>query len=208
VESILTPAIPTLYTFRRCPYAIRARLAIAVSGVVVTHHEVALRNKPAAMLAISPKGTVPVLQLADGTVGTAGTVIDESLDIMRWALRQNDPENWLQDHDTSALIETNDTSFKRDLDHYKYPNRFPETSVENYRAACEEFVNLLNTRLTTSAFLVGDKFSFVDAAIVPFIRQFAHVDKDWFYQSPHVHVIKWLDAILASPLFNLVMKKP
>lgn len=194
--------IPTLYTFRRCPYAIRARLAIAVSGVVVAHHEVDLRDKPAAMLAISPKATVPVLQLTDGTV------IDESLDIMRWALRQNDPEHWLPSNDMhSALIEQNDTSFKRDLDRYKYPNRFPETPVENYRTACEEFVNLLNARLTTSAFLVGDKFSFIDAAIAPFIRQFAHVDKDRFYQSPHLHVIKWLDAILASPLFNSVMKK-
>ncbi len=203
MNSIPISTAPVLYTFRRCPYAIRARLAIAVSDVVVTHHEVELRNKPAALLAISPKATVPVLQLADGTV------IDESLDIMRWALRQNDPENWLlNDNTQSALIEQNDTSFKRDLDHYKYPNRFPETSVENYRVVCEEFVSILNTRLTTSAFLVGDKFSFADAAIVPFIRQFAHVDKDWFYQSSHVHVIKWLDTILASPRFNSVMKKP
>jgi glutathione S-transferase len=203
MNSTPTPAVPTLYTFRRCPYAIRARLAIAVSGVVVTHHEVELRNKPAAMLAISPKATVPVLQLTDSTV------IDESLDIMRWALHQNDPENWLVNNDMqSALIEQNDTSFKRNLDHYKYPNRFPETSVENYRAACEEFVNILEARLTRTAFLAGDKFSFADAAIVPFIRQFAHVDKDRFYQSPHMHVIKWLDAILASPLFNSVMKKP
>ncbi len=201
MNSIPTSTSPTLYTFRRCPYAIRARLAIAVSGVVVTHHEVDLRNKPAAMLAISPKATVPVLQLADGTV------IDESLDIMRWALRQNDPESWLQYQGASALIEQNDTSFKRDLDHYKYPNRFPEKSAENYRAACEKFLDLLNTRLTSSAFLVGDKFSFADAAVVPFIRQFAHVDKDWFYQSTHAPVIKWLDAILTLPLFNSVMKK-
>jgi glutathione S-transferase len=195
--------IPTLYTFRRCPYAIRARLAIAVNGVVVTHHEVELRNKPAAMLAISPKGTVPVLHLADGTV------IDESLDIMRWALRQNDPEHWLvNDERHAALIEQNDTSFKRNLDCYKYPNRFPETPVENYRAACEIFLDILNARLATSTFLLGDKFSFADAAIVPFIRQFAHVDKDWFYQSRHHHVIKWLDRILASAIFVEVMRKP
>ena len=194
--------IPTLYTFRRCPYAIRARLAIAVSGVVVAHHEVDLRDNPAAMLAISPKATVPVLQLTDGTV------IDESLDIMRWALRQNDPEHWLLvATDAVALIEQNDSSFKRDLDHYKYPNRFPETSMEDYRAACEKFVQILDDRLALSAFLMGDKFAFADSAIAPFIRQFAHVDKDWFYQSPHLHVIKWLDAILASPLFNSVMKK-
>lgn len=194
--------IPTLYTFRRCPYAIRARLAIAVSGVVVTHHEVELRNKPAAMLAISPKGTVPVLHLANGAV------IDESLDIMRWALRQNDPENWLvNDERHAALIEQNDTSFKRHLDHYKYPNRVPEPSMENHRAACEKFVQTLDNRLALSAFLTGDKFAFADAAIVPFIRQFAHVDKDWFYQSRHHHVIKWLDRILGSAIFAEVMKK-
>jgi glutathione S-transferase len=194
--------IPTLYTFRRCPYAIRARLAIAVSGVAVTQHEVDLRDKPAAMLAISPKGTVPVLQLVDGTV------IEESLDIMRWALQQNDPENWLVNNDMhSALFEQNDTSFKRDLDHYKYPNRFPETSIENYRAACEKFVQSLDNRLASSAFLTGGKFAFADAAIVPFIRQFAQVDKEWFYQSHHHHVIKWLDQILASALFVEVMKK-
>ena len=195
--------IPTLYTFRRCPYAIRARLAIAVGGVVVTHHEVELRNKPTAMLAISPKATVPVLQLANGAV------IDETLDIMRWALRQNDPENWLVDDERhAALIEQNDTSFKRNLDHYKYPNRFPEMPVENYRAACEIFLDILNARLATSAFLLGDKFSFADAAVVPFIRQFAHVDKDWFYQSRHHHAIKWLQQILASALFVEVMKRP
>jgi glutathione S-transferase len=196
--------IPTLYTFRRCPYAIRARLAIAVSGVMVTQHEVDLRNKPQAMLAISPKATVPVLHLADGMV------IDESLDIMRWALQQDDPENWLSNKsaDVNTLIAQNDSSFKRDLDHYKYPNRFPEFSMENYREACEKFVRILDDRLATSAYLTGDKFAFADAATVPFIRQFAHVDKDWFYQSRHHHVIKWLDQILASALFIDVMKKP
>jgi glutathione S-transferase len=195
--------IPTLYTFRRCPYAIRARLAIAVSGVLVTHHEVDLRNKPEAMLTISPKATVPVLQLADGAV------IDESLDIMRWALQQNDPENWLSSKhaDLNTLIAQNDNEFKRDLDQYKYPNRFPESSMENYREACEKFVQMLDDRLATSAFLISDKFGFADAAIVPFIRQFAHVDKDWFYQSRHHHVIKWLDQILASAHFIDVMKK-
>ena len=195
--------IPTLYTFRRCPYAIRARLAIATSGVVVTLHEVDLRNKPQAMLTISSKATVPVLQLADGTV------IDESLDIMRWALQQNDPESWLlnQQTDVNALITQNDSSFKRDLDHYKYPNRFPEFSMENYREACENFVQIVDDRLANSAFLSGDRFAFSDAAIVSFIRQFAHVDKDWFYQSRYHHVIKWLDQILVSALFVDVIKK-
>ena len=198
------PTLPTLYTFRRCPYAIRARLAIAVSGVVVRQHEVDLRNKPPAMLAISPKATVPVLHLANGAV------IEESLDIMRWALQHNDPETWLsnQQADVNALIAHNDNEFKRDLDHYKYPNRFTESSAKNYREACEKFVQILDDRLASSAFLIGDKFGFADAAIVPFIRQFAHVDKDWFYQSRHHHVIKWLEQILASALFIEVIKKP
>ena len=202
--NLIAAAPPTFYTFRRCPYAIRARLAIAVSGVSVNLHEVALRDKPAEMLEISPKATVPVLHFADGRV------IDESLDIMRWALGLNDPEQWLrtaEDSESKALIAQNDTSFKRDLDHYKYPNRFPEGLAETYRAACEEFISLLNTRLATKAFLMGEKFSFTDAAIMPFIRQFAHVDKDWFYQSKYGNVIKWLDDHLASPIFNNVMKK-
>ncbi len=197
-------AAPTLYTFRRCPYAIRARLAIAVSGVRVNSQEVALRDKPAEMLAISPKATVPVLHFADGRV------IDESLDIMRWALELNDPEEWLQtvdDQATKLLIAQNDTSFKRDLDRYKYPNRFPEAQASDYRMACEAFISLLNARLTASAFLMGDKFSFADAAILPFIRQFAHVDKDWFYQSSYGQVIQWLDTCLGSPIFNDVMRK-
>jgi glutathione S-transferase len=195
---------PILYTFRRCPYAIRARLAIAGSGVFVTEHEVDLRNKPHAMLDISPKATVPVLHLTDGTV------IEESLDIMRWALQQNDPEHWLSHHDAgiNSLIVQNDSQFKRDLDHYKYPNRFPESAMENYREACEKFVRILDNRLASSPFLNGDKFTFADAAIVPFIRQFAHVDKDWFYQSPYQHVINWLDQILATEIFIDVMKKP
>lgn len=196
--------IPILYTFRRCPYAIRARLAIAVSGVVVMQHEVDLRTKPPAMLEISPKATVPVLHLADGRV------IEESLDIMQWALQKNDPENWLSGNDAevNSLIAHSDNEFKRDLNHYKYPNRFPESSKENYREACEKFVRILDDRLATSAFLTSDNFGFADAAIVAFIRQFAHVDKNWFYQSRYHDVIKWLDKILASALFVEVMKKP
>ena len=202
--NLIAVATPTLYTFRRCPYAIRARLAIAASGVIVSPHEVALRNKPAEMLAISPKATVPLLHFTDGRV------IDESLDIMRWALEQNDPEQWLiaaENWESTSLIAQNDTSFKRDLDRYKYPNRFPDGLAADYRMACEEFIKLLNTRLMASAFLMGDKFSFTDAAIMPFIRQFAQVDKDWFYQSHYGHVIKWLDTCLASQIFNHVMKK-
>ncbi len=202
--SNIAVAVPRLYTFRRCPYAIRARLAIAVSGVMVNSQEVALRNKPAEMLAISPKATVPILHFADGRV------IDESLDIMRWALGINDPEHWLLAADTQeskSLIAQNDTSFKRDLDRYKYPNRFPEGVAADYRLACEDFVALLNARLVTSRFLMGHTFSLTDAAIVPFIRQFAHVDKDWFYQSRYRDVIQWLDACVGSPIFNDVMKK-
>ena len=202
--NLIAVATPTLYTFRRCPYAIRARLAIAASGVIVNPHEVALRDKPAEMVAISPKATVPVLHFADGRV------IDESLDIMRWALELKDPEQWLiaaENRESKALIAQNDTSFKRDLDRYKYPARFPDGLASDYRIGCEEFISLLNARLATSAFLMGDKFGFADAAIMPFIRQFAQVDKDWLYQSHYGRVIKWLDICLASKIFNHVMKK-
>lgn len=195
--------LPILYTFRRCPYAIRARLAIAASGVIVMEQEVDLRNKPQAMLDVSRKATVPVLLLADGTV------IEESLDIMRWALQHNDPQKWLSPThpDADNLVARNDGEFKRDLDHYKYPNRFPGSSPENYRGACEVFLQILDERLSASVFLNGDKFTFADAAIVPFIRQYAHVDKDWFYQSSYQHLINWLDQILVTDIFIDVMKK-
>jgi glutathione S-transferase len=194
--------LPLLYTFRRCPYAIRARLAIKISDVEVEMCEVDLRHKPQAMLDCSPKGTVPALQLVDGKV------LDESLDIMRWALAINDPESWMNDSaEARELIAQNDSSFKQNLDRYKYADRYPEHSIEHHREQAELFLRLLNDRLTNQKYLMSDKPSFTDMAILPFVRQCANVDKEWFYASPYTDLIKWLDGLLQSDLFIAVMKK-
>lgn len=199
-------ALPILYTFRRCPYAIRARLSIAVSGVSVEYREVALRNKPQAMLLISPKGTVPVLQLADGCV------IDQSLDIMLWALALNDPQQWLQGEKSlpdaaKALIDTNDGPFKFWLDRYKYADRYPEQPAEHYRQQAEEFLKNLERLLGAQEYLLGARLSIADIAIFPFIRQFAAVDKAWFAASDYVRLQNWLDELLGSDLLSEVMVK-
>ena len=206
----LQPMTPILYTFRRCPYAIRARLAIHVSGVKVETREVDLRNKPRAMLECSPKGTVPVLQLTDGNV------IDESLDIMRWALAIRDPDGWIgSGHEwlaeSTALIDENDGSFKRYLDRYKYPGRgepdAPTHAAEKYRDAAGGFLQVLNSRLARHNFLMGQSMGLADAAIFPFVRQFAHVDKSWFDNAYAGPLANWLDSLARSPLFLSVMEK-
>jgi len=199
-------ALPILYTFRRCPYAMRARLAIAASGVSVEHREIALRNKPQAMLDISPKGTVPVLQLVDGRV------IEQSLDIMLWALALNDPQQWLQGEKSlpdaaKALIDTNDGPFKFWLDRYKYADRYPEHTAAHYRQQAEEFLRCLERLLETQEYLSGARLSIADMAIFPFIRQFAAVDKTWFATSDYVRLQRWLDEQLISDLFLEVMVK-
>ncbi|KAF3998197.1 glutathione S-transferase [Glaciimonas immobilis] len=201
-------ALPMLYTFRRCPYAIRARLAIKVSAVPVQMTQVSLRSKPQSMLDCSPKGTVPVLQLIDGTV------IDQSLDIMRWALAINDPLQWMRgrsalEPDMVGLIDRNDGAFKQNLDRYKYSQRFPGFSAAHYRAQGCTFLAELNDRLSGQSYLSSDRPAFVDMAIFPFVRQFAHVDKVWFYgpDNAHTQVIRWLDGLLASALFIAVMEK-
>jgi glutathione S-transferase len=202
--------LPILYTFRRCPYAIRARLAVHASGVAVEMREVDLKKKPQSMLDASPKGTVPVLQLPDGRV------IDESLDIMRWALAVQDPEGWLRitpDALTKALslIERNDGPFKRLLDRYKYPNRTPAGEVPQpasaYRDEAAAILADLDARLTQHAHLLGESMSIADAAILPFVRQFAMVDPAWFAATPWHALHRWLDALLASPRFTTVMQK-
>jgi glutathione S-transferase len=197
-------AMPTLYTFRRCPYAIRARLAIAISGVAVAEIEVKLSDKPDSMLALSPKGTVPVLHLANGSV------IDESLDIMQWALSQNDPADWLAvDRDAlSALIASNDGLFKSALDRYKYPQRHPEFSATHYRdVEAAPFLQMLESHLSQQPFLLGRKVSIADAAVFPFIRQFAAVDAAWFGASEYRQLKRWHDDWLGTNLFQRVMKK-
>ena len=189
-----------LYSFRRCPYAMRARMALRYSGVPLTTVEVSLKAKPAEMLALSPKGTVPVLVCADGRV------IEQSLDIMRWALAQKDPDNWLGP-DSAALIEENDHVFKTHLDRYKYAIRYPEQPMEHYRAQGEQFLQHLEDLLGHAPYLAGDRLSLADVALAPFIRQFAHVDREWFEQAPYPHLRVWLERFLASALFTSVMAK-
>ncbi|MDB5708937.1 MAG: Glutathione S-transferase, N-terminal domain [Sphingomonas bacterium] len=189
--------MPILYSFRRCPYAMRARMALLVSGAPFELREVALRDKPAAMIAASPKATVPVLVLEDGAV------IDESIDIMRWALRRNDPEDWLAGDDAD-LIERFDDRFKHHLDRYKYPDRHQADPVE-HRAAGLALLQELEQRLATHANLCRDTRALADIAIMPFVRQFAAVDRVWFDAQPVPRVQGWLARHVASPLFDQAM---
>ena len=167
---------PVLYSFRRCPYAMRARLALAVSGTRGELREVRLSAKPQAMLAASPKGTVPVLVLP------GGTVLDESLDIMRWALTNRDPEGWLA-RDDAGLIAMNDGPFKHDLDRYKYPERYG-VDAGAHREGGLAFLREIDRRLAHTAQLCGAARGLTDAAIMPFVRQFAAVDREWFGALP------------------------
>ena len=189
-----------LYSFRRCPYAMRARMALRYSGIPLSIVEVSLKAKPAEMLAASPKGTVPVLVCADGRV------IEQSLDIMQWALARHDPDNWLQP-DSAALIEANDSSFKVDVDRYKYAIRYPEYPMEHYRAQGAVFLQRLEYLLTRAPYLAGTALSLADVALAPFVRQFAHVDREWFEQAPYPCLKAWLERFLASELFVSVMAK-
>lgn len=194
--------LPILYSFRRCPYAIRARLAIAYVGVTVEIREVQLKHKPKQMLAISPKATVPVLQLPDGKV------LDESLGIMSWALAQNDPDNWLDaGSDSEQLIQWNDGNFKYFLDRYKYADRYPELSESYYRGQAEIFLAELEHTLSQQPYLSGAHLGLLDAAIFPFIRQFAAVDNHWFHASDYRQLNNWLTVWLTSDLFVSVMTK-
>lgn len=196
----------TLYSFRRCPYAMRARMALRYSGVAVNIVEVSLKAKPAEMLALSSKGTVPVLSVD-------GQVIDESLSIMHWALAQNDPQDWLLKDDpaaqaqTATLIEENDQAFKVHLNRYKYAERYPEQPMAFYRAEGEVFLRRLEGLLEGRDYLLADHPSLADVALMPFIRQFAHVDREWFGQTPYVRLQAWLQRFLESDLFTTIMAK-
>lgn len=197
--------LPILYSFRRCPYAMRARLAIAYSGIKLELREIVLRNKPEEMLAISPKGTVPVLQLP------SGEVIDESIDIMRWALAQHDPKSWYSEPYIPAiesLITQNDESFKPWLDRYKYADRYPEQSETYYRNQCEAWFKTLESLLEANkGFLVTDQITLADMALLPFIRQCAHVDLAWFESTQYTQLQNWLNRFKDSELFSNIMQK-
>ena len=198
--------LPILYSFRRCPYAIRARLAIKASYIAVELREVLLADKPKEMISCSPKGTVPILHLFNGRV------IDESREIIDWALQQHDPNGWspktvVEISETNRLIEMNDNEFKQHLDHYKYADRFPEAPMEYYREQAEPFLQQLESKLTQNQFLITDSISLADIAIFPFVRQFAYVDKSWFDQSDYKKLQKWLNDFIALDLFTDVMRK-
>ncbi len=202
-----------LYSFRRCPYAMRARMGLRIAGVDYEHREVLLRDKPAEMLAASPKATVPTLVLADGMV------IDESFDIMLWALNQHDPENWLAPDtiEMLGLIKTIDTSFTKHLNRYKYASRYNSdlkrgaVDHSHRNSACEILQNvemrLAKSVFFKSAYLMGDAPSLADYATFPFIRQFAAVERDWWDapQFPNLH--KWLANFMSSEIFQDIMEK-
>lgn len=199
-------SLPILYSFRRCPYAIRARMALAYAGIVCELREVSLRRKPAAMLEISPKGTTPVLQLLNGCV------LEESLDIMYWAMAQHDPDSWAVLDRVSLtmaqdLIIVNDREFKQNLDRYKYFQRFPESPQTVYRSQAEIYLQTLESLLQKHQFLLSDRITLADVAIFPFIRQFAHVDLAWFESAPYKYLRQWLNWHEASELFQHVMPK-
>lgn len=197
-------SLPVLYSFRRCPYAMRARLAIRYSNLQVELREVDLKHKPPEMLLASPKATVPVLILNDHSV------LDESLNIMHWSLQQRDTKNWLQKNlqsEIEQLIQQNDLSFKTDLDHYKYADRFPQHTPEHYRQQGEVFLKQLEQRLKKHAFLIHETVTLADVALFPFIRQFAYVDIKWFETSAYTNLRRWLSYWLESDLFLSIMHK-
>jgi glutathione S-transferase len=202
-------------------------MALAYAGVIYELREVSLKNKPKEMLDISPKGTTPVLQIFKQSFKEIETstqdlaqnlaqnfiVLEESLDIMNWAIAQNDPLNWMALSENALaiakqLITTNDREFKQALDRYKYANRFPERSPEFYRQQAEEFLQVLELQLQEYAgFLVSDRQTLADVAIFPFVRQMAYVDIDWFRSSDYRYLQTWLTWHETSSLFELVMQK-
>ena len=205
-KALYLKSLPILYSFRRCPYAMRARLAIKISGIEVELREILLREKAPELLEVSPKATVPVLVQPDGTV------IEESLDIMYWALTKNDPEHWLAPTignlpQMQTLIEQCETEFKSHLDHYKYSNRYPDDDSEKERDVASQYLWFLEKRLNSHEFLFGSRLSIADMAIVPFVRQFANVDLQWFDQVHWHSLRRWLQTFVESKQFTSIMTK-
>lgn len=200
-------ALPVLYSLQNCPYAMRARLALLLAQQKVHIRAITMKDKPAEMLLASPKGTVPVLVI------NKTHVIDESLDVMLWALNRNDPDNLLYQHDPNALtemlnvIEENDTEFKPNLEKYKRAKRFHGDNEETSRLECEAFVQALEQRLSQHKFLMGDTPSLLDYALLPFIRQFSRVNKPIFAQEQYINLRSWLQHHLQSRLFSRAMFK-
>lgn len=206
--ALMNTPLLRLYSFRRCPYAMRARLGLLFAELKVELREIELKNKPAPMLAISPKGTVPVLELLAQN-GSQQRVIEESREILEWALQQNDPHGLLNNtpSQANALLEQNDKEFKYWLDRYKYADRFPELTQIEYRERGEVFLQTLENLLMQHKYLLGNKISSSDLGIMPFVRQFAHVNKDAFYALPYPKLQQWLATWLEHPLFQQAMVK-
>jgi glutathione S-transferase len=213
-----TTTLPILYSLRNCPYAMRARMAIYKATQTVLLRDLVLTNKPQEMLTASPKGTVPVVVLDNGTV------IEESLEVMLWALNETDPDNLLhsQVDKTNSDIDKNtarapvemlgliyefDHGFKGCLEQYRCAKRYKEDNLLEYRTACQRYVQNLEERLTQHLFLMSDKESLVDIALLPFIRQFARVERQWYLQAPYPKVREWLNNYLQSKMFSKIMTK-
>ena len=196
--------LPILYSFRRCPYAMRARMAIHISSQKCEIREVLLKDKPPSMLEYSSKGTVPVLVLQ------SGEVIDESLDVIDWALNLNDPDNWQRSKDnekTKELIKINDGEFKYHLDRYKYSKRYDNEDPEFHRKKCLSFIEKVNSELQNSKYIFDDAISYIDISLLPFIRQFRIADNEWFDELPYENVKSWLSNFLNSELLESIMSK-
>ena len=193
-----------IYSFRRCPYAMRARMAINISNQKCEIREVLLRDKPPSMLEYSSKGTVPVLVLQ------SGEVIDESLDVIDWALNLNDPDNWQRSKDnekTKELIKINDGEFKHHLDRYKYSKRYDDEDPEFHRKKCLSFIEKVNSELQNSKYIFDDEISYIDISLLPFIRHFRIADNEWFDELPYENVKSWLSNFLNSELLKSIMSK-
>ena len=197
---------PIFWSFRRCPYAMRARLAVCSAGIQVELREILLRDKPDTFLKASPKGTVPVVVLADGTV------LEESRDVMQWALAQNDPDGWLdvqhRDPDgTAAFLDVLDGPFKTHLDRYKYASRFDPKAALKHREEGAAMLAEFDAKLGSQPSLSGEKHGLLDFATLPFVRQFRIADPVWFDAQPWPYLHRWLQAFLASGQFATVMNK-
>ena len=202
-------SLPVLYSLRNCPYAMRARVAIYYAKQKVALRDLVLSNKPDEMLAVSPKGTVPVLVTELETGQTV--VIDESLEVMLWALNESDPDNLLHSEsphlltEMLLLISQFDHEFKTCFDKYQCAKRYHEDSLESERKACEKYIADLEHRLQNNEFLISDKTSLADIALLPFIRKFSKVERQWYLQSPYPKLRAWLNNYLQSRMFSKVM---
>ena len=192
---------PILYSFRRCPYAMRVRFVLRKAKIKIELRAILLKKKPKEFLKLSKDGTVPILLIP------GKTVIQESLDIIFWAFDQKKNEKESVDQKSLDLIKKIDTCFKKNLDNYKYPNKFDIKNTKKYRDKNLSYLHILNEKLKEKKFLKSDELSFLDYSIFPFIRQFRNVDPNWFDSLKFDYLINWFSFIVESKEFNDIMKK-